>query len=101
MCCCQQIKNNEVIVFGGYNEKNDGTILIRNKWLGSKECVGIEINGGEGIVKNTYSDLPVAEGFWNNSPVIHQGYVYALINAIDDNGDTCLENERRILRFDG
>lgn len=69
--------------------------------LGSRECFGVQIRGSEALLNKNYPSLPIAEGFWNNSPLLHQGFVYALINSIDDNGDTCLENERRIVRFDG
>jgi hypothetical protein len=44
--------------------------------------------------------LPTAEGFWNNTPIIHNKTVYALQN-LSTSRDDCIENDRKILAFEG
>lgn len=45
--------------------------------------------------------LPVAEGFWNNTPMVFRREVYALQNIESEDADDCMENARRVLKFDG
>lgn len=34
--------------------------------------------------------LPIAEGFWNNTPIIYDSKIYALQNTYNTYGDNCL-----------
>lgn len=46
--------------------------------------------------------LPYAEGFWNNSPLVHASRVLALQNVTDQENElTALADERRVLIFSG
>ncbi|CAD8152239.1 unnamed protein product [Paramecium pentaurelia] len=69
MMCSIQIEQNQLMLFGGYSENNKG----------SKECIILEINNKTAKVIET-KQLPQAEGFWNNIPIIHQGRIWALQN---------------------
>lgn len=83
---------NEIIVFGGYDDQNKGY----------KQSYIFLAEGDNYVIKdvNMYP-LPTAEGFWNNTPIIHNKVMYALQNIATDNADDCIENDRRILAFDG
>ncbi|CAD8141350.1 unnamed protein product [Paramecium octaurelia] len=70
MMCSIQIEQNQLMIFGGYLENNKG----------SKECTILEINDKTAKVIQT-KQLPQAEGFWNNVPLIHQGRILALQNV--------------------
>ncbi|CAD8147376.1 unnamed protein product [Paramecium pentaurelia] len=69
MMCSIQIEQNQLMLFGGYSENNKG----------SKECTILEINDKTAKVIQT-KQLPQAEGFWNNIPIIYQGRILALQN---------------------
>ncbi|CAD8143421.1 unnamed protein product [Paramecium octaurelia] len=90
MMCSIQIEQNQLMIFGGYLENNKG----------SKECTILEINDRTAKVVQT-KQLPQAEGFWNNVPIIHQGRVLALQNVVLDNQGNCAYDQRRIIIFDG
>lgn len=46
--------------------------------------------------------LPYAEGFWNNSPVIHNGKVFGLQNITDQQDElTAVADDRRVVVFNG
>ncbi|CAK67284.1 unnamed protein product (macronuclear) [Paramecium tetraurelia] len=90
MMCSIQIEQNQLMIFGGYLENNKG----------SKECTVLEINDRTAKVVQT-KQLPQAEGFWNNVPIIHQGRVLALQNVVLDNQGNCAYDQRRIIIFDG
>jgi hypothetical protein len=45
--------------------------------------------------------LPLAEGFWNNTPVVFNRKLYCLQNVADANTNNCLEDKRNILVFNG
>lgn len=80
------------MVIGGYDENN----------LGYKQTyiLKVEDSGATSIRDvNTYP-LPVAEGFWNNNPIVHKKMVFALQNVSTGEND-CSESVRRILSFDG
>ena len=45
--------------------------------------------------------LPYAEAFWNSSPILYKGKLYALQNISNEyEGDVVYEGKRRILEFD-
>ena len=89
-----QINENEILVFGGYQEDNDASTL-------TFVCAFDEDNQEFQISKVNYRPLPTGEGFWNNNPVIHQGCLYSLQNIANQSNDDCLEYERRILIYNG
>jgi hypothetical protein len=45
--------------------------------------------------------LPYGEGFWNNNPIIQNKVVFALQNLGTRDKEDCIENDRRILSFNG
>jgi hypothetical protein len=45
--------------------------------------------------------LPLAEGFWNSLPVIHNKKMYCLQNVPDPDSNNCIEQRRNILVFNG
>ncbi|CAD8138525.1 unnamed protein product [Paramecium octaurelia] len=90
MMCSIQIDQNQLMIFGGYYENNKG----------SKECMILEINETTAKVVET-KQLPQPEGFWNNTPLIYQGRVWALQNVVQDIHGNCSQDQRRILIFDG
>jgi hypothetical protein len=57
------------MIFGGYTEENQG----------SNQCFSITVNDKQAILKNELCSLPLAEGFWNNNPIIYKGNVHNLI----------------------
>ena len=87
-----QITPTEIMVLGGYDNEN----------AGYKQSYIFLTEGENYIIKdvNLYP-LPTAEGFWNNTPIIHNKTVYALQNIPTSNKEDCVENDRRILAFDG
>ena len=94
-CCCVQINNNEIFVFGGYKGNNESSSL--SFVLGSETD---ERNETDYQIKwINYKPLIEAEGFWNNTPIIMYKKVFALQNISNDKGDDCLENVRRVVCF--
>lgn len=45
--------------------------------------------------------LPFSEAFWNAQTVIHDGTLYVLQNVSGESEDSCLEDERLVLSFNG
>ena len=43
---------------------------------------------------------PLAEGFWNQQAIIHQGRMFALQN-VDGEENECAEDKRSLLIFNG
>jgi hypothetical protein len=87
-----QITKQEMMVLGGYDENDAGyrqTYILR-----------VEEDGSTSIRDLNLYPLPVGEGFWSNTPVIHKKMVFALQNVSTGNND-CSGNVRRVLSFDG
>ncbi len=53
------------------------------------------------IKKINWKTLPVAEGFWNNNAFVQDGSLYALQNVPSNSVNSCIENDRKILQFNG
>jgi hypothetical protein len=80
------------MVLGGYDDSD----------VGSKQTyiLKVEEDGSHTIRDLNVYPLPLAEGFWNNIPVIHKKMVFALQNVSIGSKD-CSANVRRVLSFDG
>lgn len=87
-----QITPNEIIVMGGYDENNQGY---------KQTYMFVAENNSYSIRDLNMHPLPSAEGFWNNTPIIHNKVIYALQNIPTSNKEDCIESDRRILAFDG
>lgn len=87
-----QITPTEIMVLGGYDYEN----------VGYKQTYIFLTEGENDIIKDVdLYPLPTAEGFWNNTPIIHNKTVYALQNIPTSNKEDCVENDRRVLAFEG
>ena len=65
--CSVQVNTKEILIFGGYNHDNEATDI--------SYVLDTETN----IVKTHESiRLPLAEGFWNNTPLIINNCVFAI-----------------------
>lgn len=94
-CCCVQINNNEIFVFGGYKSNNESSNM---SFVLSSETD--ERNEIDYVIKwINYKPLLEPEGFWNNNPLIMYKKVWALQNISNKTNDDCLENERRVISF--
>jgi hypothetical protein len=88
-------------VFGGYNEDN----------IGSNQCY--LASAQDGTIPSHIPDrihvvhsvnvkpLPFSEAFWNAQTVIHEGSLFVLQNVSGESEDSCLEDERLVLGFNG
>jgi len=45
--------------------------------------------------------LPIAEGFWNNQSIVLDNNLLVLQNVGCQMNNNCLENERKLLKFNG
>ena len=86
--CCQ-INKNQILIFGGtmdsYSKKSKQSFLLEINF--DKE--GKEAHTAKGFNK---FDLPIAEGFWNNVPLIFEGSLYCLQNVPNEsNSGTILK----------
>ena len=87
-----QITRHEMMVMGGYDESNYGyrqTYILR-----------VDDNGTTSIREVNAFPLPIAEGLWNSTPLVHKKIIFALQNVSTGEND-CSESVRRILSFDG
>ena len=44
---------------------------------------------------------PIAEGFWNQQGIVHNGMIYCLQNVDGEEENDCLEDRKNILIFNG
>lgn len=65
--CAVQLNNKEIMIFGGYNHENDPSDI--SYILDTQSNI---VRSHDGI------KLPIAEGFWNNTPLIHFKSIFAL-----------------------
>ncbi|EGR32498.1 kelch motif family protein, putative [Ichthyophthirius multifiliis] len=85
---CVQINSNDILIFGGYFEDNTASNI----------CFVFQVSDNV-ICFDGVQQLPIAEGFWNNNPVVCDGKVYAVQNVAAENSNNCIENERKVLTF--
>lgn len=98
-CACLQINENEVFVFGGYDEgergvRNSFTILFNE---GAKSFEDYNSRAMR-ICRENKFPLPRGEGFEDNTVDIYKGKVYGLQSLCDDFNE-CIDSERVLLCF--
>jgi hypothetical protein len=79
------------LVFGGYYADSTSSDL----------CFVWKVSGGERPkiqISGLGCRLPAAEGFESCCPIVDDDGIWALQN-VEDEEDSCLEGERRLLRF--
>jgi hypothetical protein len=76
-----QVTPNEIMVLGGYDDQNQGY----------KQTYIFMAEGDNYAIKdlNMYP-LPTAEGFWNNTPIIHNKMLFTLQNIPTNNKEDCV-----------
>jgi hypothetical protein len=85
------LSDSEILIFGGYFSDSTSSDL----------CFSWRVAGGEKprvSISKLSCRLPVAEGFENCCALVDEEGVFALQN-IEDEEDTYLESERKLLRF--
>jgi hypothetical protein len=85
-CAAVDINDTQIFVFGGYTKDQPGG----DKGVTDSYILDISDRGNFLIRSLNRHKLPVAEGFWNNTPVIHRKEVYALQNIESEDTDDCV-----------
>jgi len=95
LCATAQINANEVLIFGGVDEKGRGTrkcfLFTIDQWRS-----GNTVNFNERITPLEDADLPTADGFWDQQTIAQGDRIYALQNVSDIRGEVV---GRRVLEY--
>jgi len=101
--CCQ-ISDSSIFVFGGthinYSQKTASSFLVHIEKEEKDKKYNEEIKPSHRIVGFDLYPLPIAEAFWNNQPIIHEGNIYCLQNVQNESNTSAVYlDRRRLLRF--
>jgi len=95
LCATAQINPNEILIFGGVDEKGRGTrkcfLFSIDQWRS-----GNTVHFNERITPLEDSDLPTADGFWDQQTIAHENRIFALQNVSDVRGEVV---GRRVLEY--
>ncbi|KAL4447040.1 hypothetical protein ABPG74_013892 [Tetrahymena malaccensis] len=104
---CVQINQNEIFVFGGYDDQNSPSNssyilqIVEAKDPSQSGAITKEENYVYTIQKINAQPLPIPEGFTNPQSIILNNTIFAIQDFPSNNSNELDDNKRQILQFNG